>query len=228
MSRRMYIRLIASTIMVLALGVFGLGFSHARSNSPEPSPIKSVSVEREAEQSSRANEIREAAEARREEVAAQARTKVADKKDQARIQRCEKIQDKLKNRYAQTSQRAQQMQERIAAHLTRAESFVTKRNLTVPNSASLLADIEAKRLAAAAAAEEIRTVATGFNCSNDDAQAQAALIKAQVETFKTVVKDYRKSVQTYFTAVIAAYASSKPSSSASPSLSPSPSTGGEL
>lgn len=205
MTRKIYLGYIASVVL---FGIVSLSqVMPVQAVTSETSPSSSPS----SQTRSRADTIRADADKRRADIAA----KVAEKKDQTRIKRCEAIQARVKDRYTITSQRAREMEERISQRLDRAQAFVSKRNLTVANGTTLLADVDAKRQAAVAAAGGIRTAAEGFSCSNDDAKQQASLIRDEVAVFSTAAKDYRQSVQAYFTAVIAAY------SAANPTVSPS-------
>lgn len=185
------------------------------------SPSASAEVEIENEGREAAREIREQARQRREDLKAEARQKKAEAKDEARIARCEQKQEKLKDKYEALRQRTQKVEERIQARLTRAQAFAAKKKLTVPNDDVLLAEIESKRQVVIAAAENIKSAADGFDCANDDAKEQAALIRTEVQAFKAAVKEYRISVKNYFSAVIAAYVASLPSDSVEPSESTS-------
>ena len=166
-----------------------------------------------------AREAREKSRQRREELQAKAQQKKAEAKDSSRIDRCEKKRARLQEKYGALQDRAQKVEERIQARLARAQAFAAKKNLTVPNDEVLLADIEAKRLAVVAGTENIKSAAAGFDCANDDAKAQAALIRTEVQAFKAAVKEYRTAVKAYFAAVIQAYTATLPSSTESPSTS---------
>ncbi len=215
---------VAQTGAALARGDDDGSRTREASTTTSASPsATSVSPEVKESAKRKADEIREEARKKRDELKAQVKTQ----KDDARIARCEAKQTQLKEKYASTSGRAEKLIARIDSRLARVQAFVAKKSVTLENSAELLANIEMKKQAAVAAADNLKTVADGFDCKNDDAKAQAALIKTEVEAFKTAVKAYRDAVRDYFKAVVQAFAKSRtesPSPSSTDSGSPSPTT----
>lgn len=149
--------------------------------------------------------LREKAQQRRQDLVDSAKAKKTEKKDQARIARCEQKRSKIQEKYSALQDRTTRAGERIQERLERAQTFAGKKGLTVPNGDVLVADIASKRQVVEASADAIRDVAKGFNCQDDNAKEQAELIRAEVQVFRTSIKAYRQSVKAYLSAVIQAF-----------------------
>lgn len=206
---------IASVTLTPGLAWAHDGHDHSEAQSIADSSSSQV-VMRDIDRHS-IQELRDSARIRQEELKDSAKAKRAEVKDQARIARCEKKQAKLKEKYATLQDRSQSVANQIQARLDRAQAFVVKKNLQVPNNISLLADIEAKRQVVLVAIENIRGASAGFDCADDNAKEQAMLIRTEVQSFKSAVKDYRGAIKAYFSAVIQAYTATLSKETISPS-----------
>lgn len=124
-----------------------------------------------------------------------------EKRKEIRKKLCEKVGERTKKHYQQIRERAKKINERISSRVERAKAFVAKNNLTVENYEALLADIEAKKQAAIAAAQAIPESAAKFDCESDNAKTVATEVKAKIEAYKAAAKDYRAAVKTFLQAV---------------------------
>lgn len=133
---------------------------------------------------------------------------IADKKNELKDNRadirkkiCEKSGQRARERYLSVQSRAQKINQRINSRVDRAKAFVTEHNLTIDNYDAMLADIEAKKSVAAAAAAAIEGSIGQFDCESATGKEQMAEIKSKVAIFKTAAKDYKTSVRTFLQAV---------------------------
>lgn len=149
--------------------------------------------------------LREKAQQRRQDLADSAKAKKTEKKDQARIARCEQKRSKIQEKYSALQDRTTWAGERIQERLERAKTFASKKGLTVPNGDVLVADIASKRQMVEASADAMRDAAKSFNCQDDNAKEQAELIRTEVQVFRTSIKAYRQSVKAYLSAIIQAF-----------------------
>lgn len=149
--------------------------------------------------------LREKAQQRRQALVESAKAKKTEKKDKARMARCEQKKSKIQEKYSALQDRTTRAGGRIQERLERAKAFASQKGLTVPNGDVLVADITSKRQVVEASADAIRDVAESFNCQDDNAKEQAELIRAEVQVFRTSIKAYRQSVKAYFSAVIQAF-----------------------
>jgi hypothetical protein len=77
----------------------------------------------------------------------------------------------------------------------RVKAFYEAKGKTLSNYDALVADVDAKKLAAENAVNAVKTASTEFNCEGENPKADAAAFKEKVKVMRTELHEYRTSIK---------------------------------
>ncbi len=124
---------------------------------------------------------------RREVVA----TKLADAKLKA-CQRREAAIDNIMARIADRGERQINVFNKIADH---TQTFYVSKDKPLSNYDALVADVNAKKAAAQAAVDAVKSSSTSFKCDGTDPRGAASSFKASLKTETSALKAYKTAVK---------------------------------
>ncbi len=124
-----------------------------------------------------------------------------DKLSGDRLKACQDRQADINNHIARISQRLQKHLELYSNVASRVETFYTKKNLSLANYASLVADINTKQAAAQTAINTVKNSSTSFDCHSDNPKASGQQFKTNVGNAENALKAYRTSIKNLITAI---------------------------
>lgn len=129
----------------------------------------------------------------------QAKSDLKDKLDAARLQKCENRTTSVNTILSNNAARAKNVLARFEAIAAKVEAYVKNNNLTVPNYDALVADVNAKDAAAAAAIGAVS--GTTFSCDTQSANAVGQFQTGVIKDELNALKAYRTSIKNLIAAV---------------------------
>lgn len=133
---------------------------------------------------------------------------------------CQVHEKNIKTRLNKLIQLVTTQETRFTAIASRVENrYTTKlapKEKVVPNYTSLVADITAKKSAVDLSLTKAETDVAGFLCSSADPKSQLTTFRTDMQTVKSALKDYRKSIRNLIVAVATAAKEPLASPSATP------------
>jgi hypothetical protein len=93
------------------------------------------------------------------------------------------------------SKRGQNHVDAIATIADKAEAFYTKSGKSLSNYNALVADVNAKKSAAQAAVNVVKSDQASFKCDGADPKGTANTFKDDVKKMESAIKDYKTSVK---------------------------------
>lgn len=122
-----------------------------------------------------------------------------------KLKMCQARENGIKQRSTRLAQLVTTMEETFDKIAARVKDYynskVVPAGKTVSNYPSLVADIQTKKDAVAAALTKAQNDASTFSCSNDDPKGQITQFRVDMQAVKTALKDYRTSVKNLIVAV---------------------------
>lgn len=118
-------------------------------------------------------------------------TKLAD----AKLKSCENRQKSVTNIVARISDRGQKQLTLFGTIATRVETFYTDKGKTLSNYDALVADVNAKAVAAQAAVTTTSSDGSGFSCDGTDPKGFVSTFKDSLKTEISALQAYRTSVK---------------------------------
>lgn len=181
----------------------------------EEDTAQTVAAEDTNERSEKLKQLRDAAAQKRqaalEKLQAQ-RQLMSDAQKEREAKRNENFKKACQNRHEAYKKRLANVKVRVERHIDtldkivlRVDTFVTDKNLTVPDYAALLADAKAKGELVDSVHAALKEKAEAFDCGNSPDEAKAALadfkdaFKQELDAlhdYKMAVKDLIKAVKT--------------------------------
>jgi ABC-type transporter Mla subunit MlaD len=135
----------------------------------------------------------------------QARQQAQTRLTEAKLRACQAREDAIKKRASRLTQLATNMEGKFDKHAQRVEDYYTSKVVpsgkTVTNYDSLIADIDAKKAAVAAALSTAQNDADNFSCTGDDPKGQLTQFRKDMQAVKKALKDYRTSIKNLIVAV---------------------------
>lgn len=152
--------------------------SQYRPTTTQHQPATAVTEDRQ--QSAQAQERREAAQARL---------------SAAKLKVCQRRQKVITNIMAGLTTRAEKQLGVFTKISERTQAFYAKQGKTLSNYSELVADANAKKAAAQAAADELRFSSTFFKCDGNDPKGAAQAFKDSLHHVNAALKDYKVAVK---------------------------------
>jgi hypothetical protein len=143
---------------------------------------------------------------------AEVKSNIADAKERladTKLKVCQLHEQIINNRMQRTAQRGARHLERMGTLAERIEVFATKSGKTVANYDALVADVSAKKTAAQAAVDKVKSDSASFKCDGSDPKGLGVAFKADVKAQAQALKDYKSSIQNLLKAVKTATATSE-------------------
>ncbi|KKS13791.1 MAG: hypothetical protein UU67_C0016G0004 [Candidatus Daviesbacteria bacterium GW2011_GWB1_41_5] len=123
----------------------------------------------------------------------------------AKLRACQTREDAIKKRASRLTQLATNMEGKFDKHAQRVEEYYTSKVVpsgkAVANYDSLVADIDAKKAAVAAALTTAQNDANNFSCTGDDPKGQLTQFRKDMQAVKKPLKNYRTSIKNLIVAV---------------------------
>ena len=156
----------------------------------------------------------------------QARQQAQTRLTEAKLRACQTREDAIKKRADRLTQLATNIEGKFDKHAQRVEEYYTSKVVpsgkTVANYDSLVADIDAKKAAVAAALSAAQNDANNFNCTGDDPKGQLTQFRKDMQTVKKALKDYRTSIKNLIVAVRSVTGTTERENKGSPKPTSSP------
>jgi len=128
-----------------------------------------------------------------------AKTEVKDKLSSDRLKVCENRTTRVNQLLQDNSTRAKSVLTKFEAVATKVEAYVTTNSVSVPNYDALVADVNAKDAAAAAAIGAVS--GTTFNCDSQESNTVGKFQTGVVRDELNALKAYRTSIKNLIAAV---------------------------
>lgn len=133
-----------------------------------------------------------------------------DKKEAVKTQICDQRKSRIVDRETHIADQAASHLASLNARLTRIESFISTKNLTVANLDSLKNTAEAKQSATKTALDKLKAVAQApLDCTSTNRKAQLSDFQTAFTNFKNAAKDYRQSIVAIYQAAATALGASQ-------------------
>lgn len=144
------------------------------------------------------------------------------KLDAKKLQVCQVKERNIKNRLDSLTKLVTNQEDKFSSMAARVENHYTTKSVpagkVVANYDELVADIAAKKTAVDTALTTAKTDASNFSCTADDPKGLLTAFRKNMQSVKSALKDYRKSVRN----LIVGLRSEKGSPTASPTPTPTP------
>lgn len=169
--------------LFVAVAVLGLAFTIPVIAQAIPAHAQEAQTKAEERQET----MRTNAEARK----AAAQTRLAD----AKLKACQNREKAITNIMARLSDRGQKHVDLFSAIAERTEVFYTRKGKALANYDTLVADVAAKKTAAQAAVDTVKSTSTEFTCDGDNPKGVAATFKENLKVEFEALKAYKTSVK---------------------------------
>lgn len=193
-----------ATLLVLAIGVATIGFggmTYAQSETVDRAAEHAEAASRATE---RAAEKRHAAQEKAEQAKARAQAKVSEAKERLegkKLKACEAREKRIDATMEQMTKRGQTHIAVFTKISDRVQAFYTDKGRTVENYDALVADVQAKKLAAEQAVSGAQSVGEVFSCASDNPKIASAEFRDAHKAQVAALKEYRTSVKNLIVAV---------------------------
>lgn len=111
-----------------------------------------------------------------------------------RQKRCQSLQSMLTKQITDFGQNAQTHLATFNAVFSKVQAYATKNNISTSQYTSLLATATAQQASATQAVAALKSVSVTFNCSQQDPASSLATIRAAVDSTRTALQAYQKSI----------------------------------
>lgn len=111
-----------------------------------------------------------------------------------RQKRCQSLQAMLTKQITNFGQNAQTHLGTFNSVFTKVQAYATKNNVTASQYTSLVATATTQQTAATQAVAALKLVSVTFNCTQQDPASSLATIKAAVDSTRTALQAYQKSI----------------------------------
>ena len=128
-----------------------------------------------------------------------------DRLDGAKLKTCQVKEKVINNRTKSLTNLALNMEDKFTSISARVQKYYTEKVVpsgkTVPNYASLVADINAKKAAVDTAINTAKTDSSNFSCNSDNPKGKLSTFRKDMQNVKSSLKDYRTSIKNLIVAV---------------------------
>lgn len=170
------------------------GSNNSTTGSANIAEQKKAAQEKAEEDRKEAQETVDAARKEAQEKAKAQKASITEKLGAKRLEKCNEREAKVNEINKKFATKAQAHLTKLAGATDKLTAIKTTKNLDVANYDALLADVNTKATAAQAALTSV--VVVDFNCDNEGVNREfGQYIKANIQTVRTAVKDYRDSVK---------------------------------
>jgi hypothetical protein len=111
-----------------------------------------------------------------------------------RQKRCQSLQTMLNKQITKFSQNAQNHLTTFNSVLTKVQAYATKNNVSTTTYTSLVAAATTQQTNATQAVDALKSVSVTFNCTQQDPASSLSTIKAAVNSARTALQAYQKSI----------------------------------
>jgi len=111
-----------------------------------------------------------------------------------RQKRCQSLQTMLSKQITKYGQNAQNHLTTFNAVLTKVQAYATKNNVSTSAYTSLVATATTQQTNATQAVDALKSVSVTFNCSQQDPASSLSTIKAAVDSTRSALQAYQKSI----------------------------------
>lgn len=122
-----------------------------------------------------------------------------------KLQICEKVESKIKNRSVKMVTKAESMVTRFGKIATKVKDYYTNKLLpkggTIDNYEALVADVAAHEAAVNDAVANAQSGISSFDCDANDPKGRLGNFKVDMQEVKTALKDYRTTIVDLLVAV---------------------------
>lgn len=144
-------------------------------------------------------------------------------RDTSRLaEKCKAQEARIKSLMTRLNTRGQKQLDVVTTISTRVQAFKTDKNLNVPNYDALVADVAAKKVAAQAAVDALKTAQITFKCDGTDPKGSASAFQEKMKAQHAAIRAYLTSVKHLLKAVKQAVGDKH--GSPAPTPSPTPTT----
>jgi hypothetical protein len=119
----------------------------------------------------------------------------------AKLKACQTREQVIKSMMERIAQRGERRMNVYNTIVERVKAFYDKKGLSLSNYNDLLADVEAKKSAAAAALDEIKSTSVKFACDGTDPKGVASSFRDSLKAEIAALKAYQKSIKDLIVAV---------------------------
>lgn len=113
----------------------------------------------------------------------------------AKLKACQNREKAITNIMSRLSERGQKHVDLFSKIAERTETFYTKKGKTLANYDALVADVAAKKAAAQAAVDTVKSTSVEFKCDGTDPKGVVSSFKADLKLEIEALKAYRTSVK---------------------------------
>lgn len=142
------------------------------------------------------------------------------KLDQKKLKVCQVKEINIKNRLDSLTKLVANQEDKFASIAARVQNHYTTKLVpegkTIANYDELVADIATKKAAVDAALTSAKTNASTFSCTADDPKGLLITFRKDMQSVKSALKDYRKSVRNLIVAVRGEKAKTAPTPTPTP------------
>lgn len=125
--------------------------------------------------------------------------------DAQKLKVCQVHERNIKNRLDSLTRLVTNQEEKFASIAARVENHYTTKLVpagkTIPNFDSLVSDISTKKTAVDSTLATAKADASGFSCTASDPKSFLTQFRKDMQTVKSALKDYRKSVRNLIVAI---------------------------
>lgn len=108
---------------------------------------------------------------------------------------CQNHEKSINNRMSHIATRGQKQLDLFTTIAERTENFYTKKGKTLDNYDQLVADVNAKKAAAQAAVDTVKSSSVSFKCDGTDPKGAVSTFKDNLKLEISALKAYRTSVK---------------------------------
>lgn len=193
-----------AALLVLAIGIATTGFSgmtYAQSETADRATERAEAANRTAEHMA---EKKQAAQEKAEQAKARAQAKVSEAKQRLegkKLKACEAREKRIGSTMEQMTKRGQSHIAAFTKISDRVQAFYADKGRTVENYDALVAEVQAKKLAAEQAVSGAQSVGEVFSCANDNPKIASAEFRDAHKAQVAALKEYRTAVKNLIVAV---------------------------
>lgn len=160
----------------------------------------------------------------RPSMAAAVRERTQARLEEAKLKVCQKREAAIQQRSTRLVTQATKMQEKFASIAQRVQAYYVDKSApagkTVADYDALITTIADKQSAVQAAATQAQTTAQSFACEGEDPKGQLKQFRADMQSVKRALKEYRTAVKDLIVAVRSVTGTDNRSTSPSPEVTP--------
>ncbi len=114
---------------------------------------------------------------------------------EVKLKVCQIREKSIDNIMSRIAERGQKQLDLFTTIATRVETFYTTKGKTLSNYDALVADVNAKKAAAQAAVDQVKSDKANFKCDGTDPKGAADSFKNDLKLEISALKDYRTSIK---------------------------------